>query len=109
VIPAGFAGRINLTVPATTLLDLAGRPGEISGTGPVDPDLARDLAFAAAANPKTTWCVTVTDTDGHATGHGCARPEPHGKQARRGKPGGPGQPRTDHHRPLRPPPPGPRP
>jgi hypothetical protein len=88
VIPAGFAGKINLTVPATTLLDLADRPGEISGIGPVDPDLARDLASAAAANPKTTWCVTVTDTDGHAIGHGCARPEPKSQQARRGKPGG---------------------
>ena len=32
-----------------------------------DPWLARDLAAAAAQNPKTTWCVTVTDQDGHAT------------------------------------------
>jgi hypothetical protein len=85
VIPAGFAGKINLTVPGATLLYLADRPGEISGIGPVDPDLARDLARAAAANPKTTWCVTVTDTNGHAVGHGCARPD---RQARRGKPGG---------------------
>ena len=38
VIPAGFAGKINLTVPATTLLDLADRPGEITGIGPVDPN-----------------------------------------------------------------------
>jgi hypothetical protein len=38
VIPAGFAGKINLTITATTLLDLAGRPGEIAGIGPVDPD-----------------------------------------------------------------------
>jgi hypothetical protein len=37
VIPAGFAGKINLTVPATTLLDLADRPGEITGIGPADP------------------------------------------------------------------------
>jgi Domain of unknown function (DUF222) len=88
VIPAGFAGKINLTVPATTLLDLADRPGELSGIGPVDPDLARDLARAAAANPKTTWCVTVTDTDGHAIGHGCARPEPRNDCVKRGKPGG---------------------
>jgi Domain of unknown function (DUF222) len=88
MIPVGFAGQINLTVPATTLLDLADRPGEITGIGPIDPDLARDLASAAAANPKTTWCVTVTDTDGHAIGHGCARPEPHGRQAGRGKPSG---------------------
>ncbi len=92
LIPAGFAGKINLTVPATTLLDLAGRPGEITGIGPVDPGLARDLASAAAANPKTTWCVTVTDTDGHAVGHGCARPEPKNKRIKHSQPGGPGPP-----------------
>jgi hypothetical protein len=75
-VPAGFAGRVTLTVPVATLLDMAGRPGELAGTGPVDPWLARDLAAAAAAHPKTTWCVTVTDQDGHAVGHGCARPGP---------------------------------
>ena len=37
VLPAGFAGRITLTVPLATLLGLAGRPGEIPGLGPVDP------------------------------------------------------------------------
>jgi hypothetical protein len=74
-IPAGFAGRINLTIPLATLLDLAERPGELAGLGPVDPALARDLANAAATNPKTTWCLTVTDQHGHATGHGCARPQ----------------------------------
>jgi hypothetical protein len=59
--PGGFAGRVTLTVPLANLLDLADRPGEISGIGPVDPWLARDLANAAAANPETTWCITVTD------------------------------------------------
>jgi hypothetical protein len=76
VIPAGFIGCINMTVTLPTLLGLAERPGELSGLGPVDPALARDLARAAAANPKTTYCVTVTDEQGHAIGHGCARPEP---------------------------------
>ena len=92
VIPAGFAGKINLTVPATTLLDLADRPGELAGIGPVDPDLARDLAAAAAANPKTTWCVTVTDQDGQAIGHGCARPEPRNKRGKTGTTGTTGGP-----------------
>ena len=46
----------------------------MDGIGLIDPWLARDLARAAAASPKTTWCVTVTDQDGHAVGHGCARP-----------------------------------
>ena len=36
-VPAGFAGRINLTVPLATLLDLAERPAEIPGIGPIDP------------------------------------------------------------------------
>ena len=74
--PGGFAGKVTLTIPAATLLEQAERPGEIPGIGPIDPALARDLADAAARNPKTTWCVTVTDQDGHAVGHGCARPEP---------------------------------
>ncbi len=90
--PAGFGGRINLTVPLTTLLDLADRPGEVPGIGPVDPWLARDLAAAAARNPQTTWCVTVTDKDGHAIGHGCARPEPKSHARRRDKPGKHGPP-----------------
>jgi Domain of unknown function (DUF222) len=83
-VPAGFAGRVTLTVPLATLTDLAGRPGDLAGLGPVDPWLARDLAAAAAVNPKTTWCVTVTDKDGHATGHGCARPVPKSHRERAG-------------------------
>ena len=102
MIPAGFAGKINLTVPAITLLDLADRPGEIAGIGPVDPDLARDLAAAAAANPKTTWCVTVTDRDGHAIGHGCARPEPRNERGKRGAPGKHGRIRRALTRPAAP-------
>jgi hypothetical protein len=86
LIPAAFAARINLTVPLTTLLDLAGRPGLLSGLGPVDPALARDLARSAARSPESEWCITVTDAHGHAIGHGCARPEPKKPQARRAKP-----------------------
>ena len=86
VLPAGFAGRNHLTIPLATLLGLAERPGEITGIGPVDPALARDLAEASAANLKTTWCLTVTDGQGHAIGHGCARPEPRKHQGKRRKP-----------------------
>ncbi len=86
VIPPGFAARVTLTIPAVTVLDLADRPGEMSGIGPVDPDLARDLADAAARSARSTWCVTVTDREGHAIGHGCARP------VRRRKPDGPDPP-----------------
>ncbi len=84
-IPAGFAGKVNLIVTLATLLHLADRPGEIPGIGPIDPWVARDLAHAAAQNPRTTFCVTVTDQDGHAIGHGCARPEPKDQQRQREK------------------------
>jgi len=87
--PAGFASRVTLTAPLATLTRLAGRPGELAGLGPVDPWLTRDLATAAAANPRTTWCLTVTDNQGHAIGHGCARPEPRSHRQRAG-PGPPG-------------------
>jgi hypothetical protein len=88
----GFAARATLTVPLATLTGLADRPGELAGLGPVDPWLARDLAAAAARNPSTTWCVTVTDGQGHAVAHGCARPEPrrHRKRAGPGSRDGPG-------------------
>jgi len=85
VIPPGFAGQANLTIPLVTLLGLADRPGELGSFGPVDPALARDLAAAAARNPRTTWCVTVTDDQGHAIGHGCARPGPRSSQTPRQK------------------------
>jgi hypothetical protein len=63
----------------------------MAGIGPIDPGLARDLASAAARNPRSTWCVTVTDSQGHAIGHGCARPAPAGRGTRP-KPGAPGGP-----------------
>ena len=87
--PAGFAGQVTLTVPLATLAGLEDRPGELAGLGPVDPWLARDLARAAARNPRTTWCLTVTDDQGHAIGHGCARPEPK-RHTQRAGPGPPG-------------------
>src|SRR5579859_149253 len=55
------------------------QPGEMDGIGLIDPDLARDLAEAAARHPRSAWCVTVTDQDGHAVGHGCARPQASGR------------------------------
>jgi len=35
-VPAGFAGRITVTIPLATLLGLADRPGEIPGIGPIE-------------------------------------------------------------------------
>ena len=88
---AGPAARVTLTVPLAILADLADRPGDLGSLGPVDPWLARDLAAAAAANPRTTWCLTVTDGQGHAVAHGCARPEPKGHRKRAGPGPPPGE------------------
>ena len=82
-IPAGFAARVNLTIPLATLLGLAERPGTLSRTGPVDPALARDLAAAAARSPRSTWCVTVTGPDHRPVAHGCGRPPPRRDTPRR--------------------------
>src|SRR3984957_10455603 len=38
MIPPGFAGHVNLTIPAATVTGRADRPGELGGIGPVDPD-----------------------------------------------------------------------
>jgi len=38
IIPPGFAGRVNLTVPLATATGAADRPGELAGIGPIDPD-----------------------------------------------------------------------
>jgi hypothetical protein len=73
----------DLIVPLATLLGLAERPGDIHGFGLIDPALARELAAAGAASPRTEICVTVTSPEGYAIGHGCARP------ARRSRPPGP--------------------
>ena len=72
-VPAGFAARTNLTLPLATLLDLAERPGIMPGVGAIDPLLVRDLAAAASRNPRSTWCVTITDPDGRPVAHGCGR------------------------------------
>jgi len=76
--PAGSPGqaprRADLVLPLATLLGLAERPGEGHRLGPLDPDLSRSLALSAIASPYSRLCVTVTDPDGIAIGHGCARP-----------------------------------
>jgi hypothetical protein len=65
----------DLVLPLATLLGLAERPGEGHAIGPLDPDLCRSLAIAATGSPWTRLCVTVTDAQGIAIGHGCARPQ----------------------------------
>jgi hypothetical protein len=72
--PAGFAARVNLTVTLPTLAGLEDRPGVLSRVGPVDPATARDLAAAAARDPRTTWCLTIIGPDHRPIAHGCGRP-----------------------------------
>ncbi len=71
--PGGLAARINVTVPLSTLLGTSDTPGEVAAFGPVDAELARELARAAGMHPATRWCVTVVGQHGQAIGHGCAR------------------------------------
>jgi Domain of unknown function (DUF222) len=76
MVPGGFAARVNMTLPLATLLNLAERPGTMPGLGPIDPALVRGLAAAAARNPASTWCLTITDPQGRPVAHGCGRPPP---------------------------------
>jgi hypothetical protein len=78
----------DLVLPLATLLGLADRPGEGHSLGPLDPDLCRELAIAATGSPWTRLCVTVTDSDGIAVAHGCAKSP--GKPKLRMKPGAAG-------------------
>ena len=71
---AGFAGRVTLTVPLATVTGLADRPGELSGIGPVDPDLG--------ANTPDRY-QAITRELGPDAGHrsqrlGPCQPDPHG-------------------------------
>jgi hypothetical protein len=73
ILPA-LTARANLTLPLATLLGLAERPGAGHGLGPLDPALVRDLAATVAGSPHSHWCTTITDTNGVAVAHGCAKP-----------------------------------
>jgi hypothetical protein len=84
---AGLAAATMLTIPLVTLLGLAERPGDAQGLGVLDPALARQLAAAAARDPRSRCCVTVTDDHGHAIGHGCARPAKDKRKPGRGTAG----------------------
>jgi hypothetical protein len=86
---AWLAANVNLTIPMSTLLGRVQRPGHLAGLGAIDPALARDMAAAAAQSDRSNWCVTVTNDQGHAIGHGCARPAD-GKRDKPGAGGGPG-------------------
>jgi hypothetical protein len=66
-----LAARVNLTLPLATAFGLAELPGTVAGFGPVDAPLARHLAGLASDHPASRCCITLTDAEGHAVGHGC--------------------------------------
>jgi len=72
----GLRGSVHLTVPLTAWLGLTQSPGEVAAFGPLTAETCRELADQIAANPGSRWCLTLTDKDGHAVGHGCARRPP---------------------------------
>ena len=102
--PIRPAAKINLAIPLATLLGLADHPGEATGFGPIDATLARTLAAQAAGHPATTWCITVTDPDGHPLAHGCAKPGRRKPEPPRTRPPAPGsRPRGSQPSDTRPP------
>ncbi len=68
-----IASQVNLTIPLTTLLGLSHGIGDARVFGLLDPAAAREFIRSAAGHPETRWCLTVTDHDGRAVAHGCAR------------------------------------
>jgi Domain of unknown function (DUF222) len=71
-----LGGSVNLVLPATTWLGLTDTPGQAGRYGAIDAATTRDLARAVAARGDGRWCLTLTDADGRAVAHGCARAGP---------------------------------
>src|SRR5262249_11535348 len=69
----GLAGMVNLTVPLGTWLGVSQSPGEVPGFGPLHAGDCRSLGEAMAVHPRTRWCLTIIDENGHPVAHGCAR------------------------------------
>jgi Domain of unknown function (DUF222) len=72
----GLAARVNLTASLATVFGVAEVPGNLTGFGPLDPALTRDLATRAAAHPASRWCLTITGDHGHAIAHACLPGQP---------------------------------
>ncbi len=68
----GLRGRINITVPLSTMAGISDSPGHLAGFGPITGHTVRQLVDGAAGQPGVRWCITVTGDDGEAVGHGCA-------------------------------------
>jgi hypothetical protein len=67
-------GTVSLTMPLSTFDGQSQKSGEAAGYGPQDAETCRDLA--SRMGDKTRWCLTLTDEDGRAVAHACARHGP---------------------------------
>ena len=74
-----LSGSVNLTLPLATWLGNSESPGEAEGYGSLAGEDCRDLADSLRAGTGVKWCLTLTDPDGRAVAHGCARASPDGK------------------------------
>ena len=66
-----LAALVNITVPWSALQGESEIPSDVAGFGLVDAQDARDLAAAAARDPRSRWCVTALHPDGTAAAHSC--------------------------------------
>jgi hypothetical protein len=71
-----ITGTVNLIMPLAAWEGRSDAPGEVPGFGTADAGTCRDLARSLAASPQARWCVTITDGDGRAVAHACARQGP---------------------------------
>jgi hypothetical protein len=66
-----LAALVSITIPWSTCTGRSDGPADVGGFGVTDAADARDLAAAAARDPRTRWCVTMLNPDGTAAAHGC--------------------------------------
>ena len=71
--PRPLTGHFDLTVPLRDLAGFDDGPGQLAGFGPITGSTARQLANSALGQPGVQWCITVTNDEGQAVGHGCAK------------------------------------
>ena len=71
-----LSGTVNLTMPLSSWLGSADAPGEAAGYGPLAAADCRGLADRLAGGKNVKWCLTLTDPEGRAVVHGCARASP---------------------------------
>ncbi|HEY3904701.1 MAG TPA: hypothetical protein VGM14_12400 [Streptosporangiaceae bacterium] len=77
-----LSGTVNLTMPLSSWLGSAEAPGEAAGYGSLAAADCRGLADRLAGGKNVKWCLTLTDPEGRAVMHGCARASPRPRSIR---------------------------